>query len=194
MGVTGPPIYFPPDVGTDPNPSSGEPTGDPWTFGCKSNGMPCGMPFPVGDGGLSGCTYGSGNCGGIIFGATDDENGQAGASSPWYYNIPLFVVGLAKSIYRGTPPRGAPTVNENPPVTTRPWPQPTPTQPPDVGVPGVEDIPPAEVMGKLPWPKWVLYGIMRIVGGGQQIFVPIIVAPNGGCYPWLPCGTGTGPT
>jgi RHS repeat-associated protein len=61
-----PPSQVPPP---DPNPSSG----DPWVFGCETFGMPCGMDFPVG-GSLSGCTYGSGSCGGIIFGLQDGDD------------------------------------------------------------------------------------------------------------------------
>jgi RHS repeat-associated protein len=52
-------------------------------FGCETNGIPCGMQFPVGGGGLSGCTYGAGNCGGMIYGWTNvngnvigDYNGE----------------------------------------------------------------------------------------------------------------------
>jgi hypothetical protein len=87
-------------VGTnDPDPCQGEPTGqcgspnypgygdgpdltnfpepinnDPFigSLGCESLGMPCGMQFPSGGGGLSGCTYGSGNCGGMIYGYHDE--------------------------------------------------------------------------------------------------------------------------
>ena len=49
---------------------------DPWAFGCESLGIPCGMQFPSGGGGLSGCTYGSGSCGGMIYGWTKDANGN----------------------------------------------------------------------------------------------------------------------
>jgi RHS repeat-associated protein len=64
-----PPPYSPPDAGTNPNPPSGEgASGDPLSFGCESLGMPCGMQFPSRGGGLSGCTYGSGSCGGMIYG------------------------------------------------------------------------------------------------------------------------------
>jgi RHS repeat-associated protein len=67
------PSYNPPSAGTDVNPRPGDSSsGDPWVFGCESNGIPCGMQFPVG-GGLSGCTYGSGSCGGMIYGF-DDNN------------------------------------------------------------------------------------------------------------------------
>ncbi|HVA94260.1 MAG TPA: hypothetical protein VNI36_05080 [Candidatus Dormibacteraeota bacterium] len=45
-------------MGPDPNFSNGE-----------MNGIPIGMQFPVG-GGLPGCTYGGGNCGGGIYGWT----------------------------------------------------------------------------------------------------------------------------
>ena len=41
---------------------------DPWAFGCESLGMPCGMQFPSGGGDPSGCTYGSGSCGGMANG------------------------------------------------------------------------------------------------------------------------------
>ncbi len=55
------PLYNPPDVGTDPNPPSGESaSGDPWAFGCESLGIPCGMQFPGGGGGAdpTGCDLG----------------------------------------------------------------------------------------------------------------------------------------
>jgi hypothetical protein len=44
--------------------------------------MPCGMNFPGGGGGFgsSGCTYGGGNCGGMIYGFDDGEvEASAGA-------------------------------------------------------------------------------------------------------------------
>jgi len=43
-------------------------------MGCEVLGMPCGMQFPSGGGGISGCTYGSGSCGGMIYGLTTDPN------------------------------------------------------------------------------------------------------------------------
>jgi hypothetical protein len=58
-----PPSDSAPDVGTDP-------TGG---MGCESLGMPCGMQFPA-PGGMSGCTYGGGSCGGGIYGFTTDPN------------------------------------------------------------------------------------------------------------------------
>jgi hypothetical protein len=45
-------------------------------MGCEVLGMPCGMQFPCGGGGISGCTYGSGSCGGMIYGWTKDPNGN----------------------------------------------------------------------------------------------------------------------
>jgi hypothetical protein len=44
-------------------------------MGCEALGMPCGMQFPSGGGGIdpSGCTYGGGNCGGMIYGFGDDQ-------------------------------------------------------------------------------------------------------------------------
>jgi RHS repeat-associated protein len=54
-----------PDYGDGDGPFSG-------TLGCESLGLPCGMNFPT-RGGLdvSGCTYGSGYCGGGIYGFTE---------------------------------------------------------------------------------------------------------------------------
>jgi RHS repeat-associated protein len=74
----GPPSYSPPAPGSDPNSPDGESSGDPWALGCESLGIPCGMNFPGGSGGLdpSGCTYGGGNCGGMIYGWTKDANGN----------------------------------------------------------------------------------------------------------------------
>jgi len=47
------------------------------TIGCESSGIPCGMQFPVMGGvGFPGCTYGSGSCGGMIYGFTD--------GAPWW--------------------------------------------------------------------------------------------------------------
>jgi len=76
--------------GSNPNPPSEDPSGDPWTFGCESLGMPCGMNFPVGAGGPdpSGCTYGSGSCGGMIYGYTE------GQSSGWFQNYLQTFLGL----------------------------------------------------------------------------------------------------
>jgi len=47
---------------------------DPFVMGCEVLGMPCGMQFPSGGGGIdpSGCTYGGGNCGGMIYGFDDN--------------------------------------------------------------------------------------------------------------------------
>jgi RHS repeat-associated protein len=71
------PLYNPPDVGTDPNPPSGESaSGDPWAFGCESLGIPCGMQFPGGGGGFgsSGCDFVE--CGLIGNSLTTDANGN----------------------------------------------------------------------------------------------------------------------
>jgi RHS repeat-associated protein len=68
------PSYSPPDAGPNSDPSSGEgSSGGPWALGCESLGMPCGMNFPGGGGGPSGCSYGTGSCGGMIYGWTGDE-------------------------------------------------------------------------------------------------------------------------
>ena len=77
------PNSFPAEVGKTADPTSpGEnPADDPFggetvgALGCEVLGMPCGMPFPSGGGGInpSGCTYGSGSCGGMIYGLTDDQ-------------------------------------------------------------------------------------------------------------------------
>jgi RHS repeat-associated protein len=63
-----------PDYGDGNGPFSG-------ALGCESLGMPCGMRFPSRGGGLSGCTYGSGSCGGMIYGYA---SGQSGG---WFQNF-----------------------------------------------------------------------------------------------------------
>ena len=53
---------------------------DPFVMGCEMFGMPCGMQFPSGGRGISGCTYGGGSCGGMIYGF------GAGNGSPQWKN------------------------------------------------------------------------------------------------------------
>jgi hypothetical protein len=50
-----------PNVGTNPNPSNGTLTSDD-PFSGETNGIPNGLP------GYPGCTYGSGSCGGGVYG------------------------------------------------------------------------------------------------------------------------------
>jgi RHS repeat-associated protein len=71
------PVYTPPDA-PETEPSSGDGnSNDPWSMGCESLGMPCGMQFP-GGGGIdpSGCTYGGGSCGGMIYGLVNIQGGS----------------------------------------------------------------------------------------------------------------------
>jgi RHS repeat-associated protein len=78
-----PPMTFPPPSGPFPSSPDDPSSGTGGGFGCEALGMPCGMNFP-GGGGLdpSGCTYGGGSCGGMIYGFLDNQGG----SGIWYQN------------------------------------------------------------------------------------------------------------
>jgi RHS repeat-associated protein len=75
-GFGGDPFTDPFNVLGDPffgEPLPSDPSGVPWNTGCESLGMPCGMSLPTGVGpDLSNCTYGSGYCGGGIYGFNDN--------------------------------------------------------------------------------------------------------------------------
>ncbi len=131
------PQTTPASVGTAPNsPSPGESAADdpyggetsaPWALGCEALGMPCGMQFPGGGGGLdpSGCTYGGGSCGGGVYGFL---NGASGSwNNPWWNKIP-FLVGLAKTFGWESQAR----LNTRP-VKTSPRPRPVETNKPAPG-------------------------------------------------------------
>ena len=63
-----PPIYTPPQVGASPYPNGTLASDDP--FGGETNGIPNGLQIPSLGPGTLGCSYGSGSCGGGIYGFT----------------------------------------------------------------------------------------------------------------------------
>jgi len=112
------PIWSGPSL-PNPAPSPAEPPVIHSTVGCESSGIPCGMQFPLG-GGIGGCTYGSGNCGGIIFADQDVQSGQGGSSN-WLSYV-LGVIGLANW---SKPNRAPPPVRGAPPICERIWYEPS---------------------------------------------------------------------
>ena len=91
-----PPIYIPPGVGTSPNPPDGTLASDD-PFGGETNGIPNGLQIPgLGSPGLAGCTYGSGSCGGGIYGFT--QGGTTFSSYEDYTNSLLQLLGPDASL------------------------------------------------------------------------------------------------
>jgi RHS repeat-associated protein len=69
----------PPDIPAPPPPLPEAPVvNDPFTVGCETDGMPCGMQFPVPGGmGAPNCPFGSGSCGGMIYGLVNIQGSPA---------------------------------------------------------------------------------------------------------------------
>jgi RHS repeat-associated protein len=148
----------------DRQPPVDPPVHDPLTMGCESLGMPCGMQFPVpGGGGPSGCPYGSGSCGGIIFGAQDGQTPSTGSNGHWWDNIKDYVwivIGMGKSgpqnPVSGTGRRIE--VKGPKPPRENPWPE---GEPPDI---------------ETYWMKWGKY-MKDLMGPSPKIPFPVIVNP-----------------